>query len=460
MSQPLADSIRGPRVGVVANAYELAPWADFLAATDRAWWEHYPSARAFAGRRFTARRMPGIEHLASAQQNWSSGVLALEAAASLGATVIRLYGFDMHGTHFFGPYTNGLVNTTDKRREVHMRQFAAWAMAHPGVRVINCTPGSALKCFDVESLPVAAPAPVVVVNGMHGMGDNLHQRAVVRELMREHTVWLETPWPSIYHDIIGPRLHVVSRGSTLRTQAKNAAREAALFDKATPPPGRSVAVNYPPASVRQHRGVLAAMSARCGVLVGDFRLPVPASWAHGLALPTNKPVLVVRPLVERTEWGGCRNRNPDLGAWLAVYRQLRQQFFVVSVADLVPGKEWMAHEDLRADLTLHAGELDFRQLAALWRDASLVLTAPGFGLVLSQAIGTPVVGVFGGYESGYSFSAGAAHTPTLCIEPQTPCDCFSHSHPCNKSIDLETASRRLQDFVHAHCIHQAQPAFG
>lgn len=290
------------------------------------------------------------------------------------------------------------------------------------------------------------------INGMHGMGDNLHQRAIVRHLARDHEVWLDTPWPSIYHDLVGARLHVVSKGSRLRTQAKNAAHEAALFDVSQPPAvARALSVSYSPSAVRQHRGVLAAMSAQCGVPVGDFRMPVPADWRHGLALPTDRPVLVVRPLVERREWSGCRNRNPDAAAYLELLASIRDRFFVVSVADLQKGEEWLAQPDIAADLTLHAGELDFRALAALWRDAALVYASPGFGVVLAQAVGTPVVAVFGGYEAGYSFSAGAAYTPTLAIDPIRPCDCFSHTHNCDKRIDLPAARQHLLDFVHDHC---------
>lgn len=298
-------------------------------------------------------------------------------------------------------------------------------------------------------------APLRVM-GMHGMGDNLHQRAVVRELMRRHAVWLDTPWPSIYHDLVGRNLHLCSKGSRLRTQAKNMRREEALFDAATPPHhAPAIAVNYPPAAVRKHRGVLPAMAAQCGVEPGDFRMPVPSDWQHGLTLPPDRPVLVFRPLVERREWGGCRNRNPDRAAYLDLLAGIREHFFVVSVADLQPGHEWLAQPPIDADLTLHAGELEFRALAALWRDADMAFTAPGFGVVLAQAIGTPVVAVFGGYEAGYSFSAGAAHTPTLAIEPVRPCDCFSHTHRCDKRIDLPAARRRLSDFVHEHC---PQPA--
>lgn len=289
------------------------------------------------------------------------------------------------------------------------------------------------------------------IQGMHGMGDNFHQRSVVRHLMQTREIWLETPWPSIYHDLVGPRLHLVNKGSRLRTQAKNAAREAALFDTGRVPPASVLNVSYPPAGVRKHRSVLAAMSAQCGVPVGDFRMPVPDDWMHGLALPAERPVLVVRPLVERREWGGCRNRNPDVAAYLELLAGIRDRFFMVSVADLQHGQEWLAHPPVDTDLTLHAGELDFRALAALWRDAALVYTAPGFGVVLAQAVGTPVAAVFGGYEAGYSFSAGAAYTPTLVIEPIRPCDCFSHTHRCDKHIDLPAAHQRLGDFVNDHC---------
>ncbi|HBZ8061176.1 TPA: hypothetical protein MM161_004854, partial [Klebsiella pneumoniae] len=47
-SASLAERLRGRRVGVVGNAFELAPWAEFLAASDRQWWDKYPEARQFA----------------------------------------------------------------------------------------------------------------------------------------------------------------------------------------------------------------------------------------------------------------------------------------------------------------------------------------------------------------------------------------------------------------------------
>lgn len=148
MSQELADSFRGQCVGVVGNCFELAPWADFMAAQDRKWWDAHPQAKEFVGRKFSANEIPGVERVKGALPNWNSGVLALYAAVHvMGATRIRLHGFDMHGSHYFGPYTNGLGNTKPERRLVHHNQYRAWAMKHAHIEVLNCTPGSALDCF-------------------------------------------------------------------------------------------------------------------------------------------------------------------------------------------------------------------------------------------------------------------------------------------------------------------------
>ena len=150
MSQALAASFLGRRVGVVGNCWELAPWAEFLVANDKAWWAAYPAARDFEGRKFSANRIPGIEHVAGMQSTHNSGVLALEVAVRLGAKRIELHGFDMRGTHYFGPYENGLTNTGEKRRGRQIAQFAAWKASHPQIHVINRTPGSSLTCFAPE----------------------------------------------------------------------------------------------------------------------------------------------------------------------------------------------------------------------------------------------------------------------------------------------------------------------
>lgn len=154
MSESLANRVRGQNVGAVGNAYQLAPWADFLAATDRAWWDRHPEAKAFKGKRYSPNCLPCTErvHGATVFSGTNSGVLALECARRNGATRILLLGFDMHGSHFFGPYTNGLRNTTDARRRQHLVQYAQWRRVNKDIEVLNCTDGSALKCFPMARL--------------------------------------------------------------------------------------------------------------------------------------------------------------------------------------------------------------------------------------------------------------------------------------------------------------------
>jgi ADP-heptose:LPS heptosyltransferase len=156
--------------------------------------------------------------------------------------------------------------------------------------------------------------------------------------------------------------------------------------------------------------------------------------------------MVLRPLVERTEWRGCAARNPDPIAYAALYNGIRHRFFVVSLADLVPGAEELV-TDLRADICLHKGEMDIEAIAGLMSRAALTFCSPGFAVPLSQAIGTPVIAVFGGFECSRSFSYGHRFAPTLGIDPINPCQCFSHTHQCDKRIDLPMAHADIEEFI-------------
>jgi ADP-heptose:LPS heptosyltransferase len=260
----------------------------------------------------------------------------------------------------------------------------------------------------------------------------------------------------VYHDLVGDRLRLMSKGSPLRTQAKNAAQNQHAFVVSVPTMDRRLQITYTPEAVRRCGSVLTAMLECAGLRPDqdDFRLPVPLEWqqkADALlaSWKADKPLLIYRPLVERTEWSGCAARNPDAAAYTALIESIRDRYFVLSIADLVPGKEWISAGDIAADVKCHAGELDFQTLAGLTRRAAIVFCSPGFMAPLSQAVGAPLVTVFGGYENGTSFSAGAKFAPHLPIEPVSPCSCFSHHHDCQKTIDVPLAIAKLQRFADA-----------
>ncbi len=285
----------------------------------------------------------------------------------------------------------------------------------------------------------------LVIQGMQGLGDNLHQRAVIRHLSQTHEVWLETPWPQIYHDM---PVRCVPRSSRLRTQDKNASRSLALYARTAPPGAVRARIWYTHDGIRKHGGFLAAMCAESGVPRGDFSLPVPQAW-HDQAQVwldrwrPDRPLMLYRPLVERTEWVGCQARNPDPTAYAALARSVRERFFCVSVADLHPGVEWTVSGPIGADVECHSGELPFEVLAALAARAGLVWCSPGFMLVLAQAVRAPMVGVFGGHEAPGFYDHGYAENLFI----GRGCDCFSKSHACDKTIDIDAARARLESFL-------------
>lgn len=156
MSPAVADSVVNCDVVIAVNdSYRLAPWADALAANDAAWWLAHPEAYRFAGRKFSANEILGVERVVSPGQlssSSSSGVLAMEVALIFGANRILLLGFDMRGSHWFGSHPAPLKNTDPARFEIFKARMRDWGRAHGGVEVVNCTPGSALECFERKTL--------------------------------------------------------------------------------------------------------------------------------------------------------------------------------------------------------------------------------------------------------------------------------------------------------------------
>src|SRR5688572_19877453 len=117
MSQAVADSVIHLPTVVVSDAFRLRPDAVALASQDVKWWDAHPEARQFAGRKFSANRIKGVERLESpmVRSGMNSGLLGLEVARMLGADRVLLLGFDMHGTHYFGKHPAPLNETTKIR---------------------------------------------------------------------------------------------------------------------------------------------------------------------------------------------------------------------------------------------------------------------------------------------------------------------------------------------------------
>lgn len=160
MSLQVATLARRAGAAVAVNdTYRLAPWADVLYGADADWWRRNPQARDFPGLKVCADdsllwpEVLNLRHTGKSgfdpdptciRSGGNSGYQAVHVAAQAGAARILLCGFDMGGGHW-----HGAPAPAAERFTTWIKHFATLAdgLGARGVEVINCTPGSALTCF-------------------------------------------------------------------------------------------------------------------------------------------------------------------------------------------------------------------------------------------------------------------------------------------------------------------------
>lgn len=177
MSQAIADSVARQALHAIAinTTYQLAPWADMLYAADRQWWErHWKHVKGFKGLKVSIGPVPYDPEILTLENNMAggmtgfdpdpsklrsgqnSGYQAICIAVHAGAKKISLYGYDMraidHQHHWHGVHPSPLRNHGDSMYPRWIKNFPTLMpeLSRRGVEVINCTPGSALKCFPFE----------------------------------------------------------------------------------------------------------------------------------------------------------------------------------------------------------------------------------------------------------------------------------------------------------------------
>jgi len=285
---------------------------------------------------------------------------------------------------------------------------------------------------------------------MYGIGDNIHQRAVIREAMKEGPVLLETFYYSLFYDL-------VEQGLKLRrlTGHPPRIRERTVFRDYCNPVNRNYAkITYDPARIKACGSILAAQFNSIGRAMParpNFSLPVPHAWRQwareAVGSGVRKPILVYRPIVLNDVWK-AEARAPDPTLYSAIFRTIRDQYHVVSVANLGDAGEYIVGENQDADSNFNRGELDFETMAGLFAEATMTFTCPGFAPVLSQAVGTRTVIVYGANECHTTTNIVGEHQAlTLAIEPDVPCAHHMKNCNCSKHITLPPAIARLEAFA-------------
>ena len=172
------------RVIAINDAYKLAPWADVLYFCDDKWWMwHHKKLVEWQGmivrlqggkhdfgdpRIKVLRNLDQRDGLSDRQDGLhtgqNSGFQCINLAALFGAARILLLGYDMQvhmvgglpKSHWFGDHPGG---TSARVYEHMLRHFPSLIapLKKKGIEIVNCTPGSKLRCFPMMSLEDALP---------------------------------------------------------------------------------------------------------------------------------------------------------------------------------------------------------------------------------------------------------------------------------------------------------------
>lgn len=265
----------------------------------------------------------------------------------------------------------------------------------------------------------------MLINGMYGLGDNIFQRAFVREI--KERVYLRTCWPQLYSDL--SNVYPVAGSTRLRTQKKNMSRISAnIWHQAPALPAKKI--GYGNAAFKKG-SILDAMGKCFGVNPRVFDMP------HFEGPDIQKPYAVIRPVTVRKEWLNIA-RNP-LPCYVSVASEILMDhgYTVVSVADIHGSLEW-ADELPRCDIAYNHGELPFEPLMGLIQDAAVVVGGVGWIVPAAIAAGVPLITILGG-QGGHNAPEKITGTPmdldkTSWIYPDNYCRCTKMTHLCDKVI--------------------------
>jgi hypothetical protein len=179
LTEDVAALCRSLPVVAVNDAYKLLPHADVLYGCDDRWWRARDGVSEFVGEKWTSvdnnrwtkvlpiAKQYGMRVVIGRAQPFfsldprvihygrNSGFQAINLALLLGGNPLLLVGFDFRNvdgrTHFFGDHQKPLANTHCFKHWIEQMEWAAKKLP-PGIEIINCTPDSAIDCFQRREL--------------------------------------------------------------------------------------------------------------------------------------------------------------------------------------------------------------------------------------------------------------------------------------------------------------------
>lgn len=258
---------------------------------------------------------------------------------------------------------------------------------------------------------------------MRGLGDNIYQRAFVKEYVRRYgCVHLNTPWPEIYEGI--PNIFFYKPVTDLRTQNKNIDKQPESFwCKETWKKAQKIRYRA--------NGIVVGMQNCFGFRATSFDLPPFPSPEEGI-------YAVIRPATIRREWpAGARNPLPEYLCECADIL-LSRGIKVISIAD-IDESEPAVEPIPNATKRFHSGELGIKGTLGLVSKASLVIGGIGWIVPAAIAYKVPswfICGGWGTYNSPQNVTSAKIMdlSRTEFIVPDKFCMCNDANHDCDKRI--------------------------
>ena len=283
------------------------------------------------------------------------------------------------------------------------------------------------------------------IKGPEQIGDSIYARPFVQKLHNNyHDLYMTTVHPWLYSDM---NIKFVKPESIkLRTPKVEFLYETTKgmeFHTLPADIDKEIEFHYTAPDLKKNN-IWGHMDARAGLESASIHFDLPKTLPeHRVRIPGNKKLAVIRPVTLRAEFpAATRNPEPNYIGWIAKILK-NSGYHVVSLADLVPGEEWIEGDVPPADLRLHHGELGIAGALSLIRDADIVVGGSGFLIPAAIAAGTKLFIVFGG--------RGGIDNPTNLLDlrmnlskvgwamPDNFCRCGGHTHDCDKKIsDLDS----------------------
>lgn len=263
------------------------------------------------------------------------------------------------------------------------------------------------------------------IKSMNGFGDSIYIRGFAHAY-RGH--YIETPFPELFEDL---GLKCVKPETDLRTQSRHIEQSKYKWYP-KPERERPTIVKYGHKNL-QYGSIISALK-RILNTQPNFTLP-----ETGKSPIEHNKLAIIRPVTIRSEWKNT-SRAPKPEYIYSASQILKEKgYYIVSIADIEDGKEWLEGTVPYADTYFHNGELSFMELLALIKSAKVVVGGVGWIVPACIASKTPAYFILGGN--------GLHNAPEKITDrnymdlsrigwakPDKFCMCSLKEHDCNKYI--------------------------